>query len=619
MFSKLKSKINEGYKLPLHFSLILIIIFSLLLTCMMLYVQPFHKPEIIELIKLSNGLVFWVNFLPILLVSFFIFFLFNNFALTTFISGILVLILAFTNRSKIEMRHDPLLPWDFMLFVETTEIIKNTSILIFVSVFLCLLLFGFLFFIFNKIFKSKKMKLVTRVFFIVVLIIFSSYANKKLYKNADIYKSMQVNGNVYDLVNNYNSRGFLYSFIYDLNNNIFKIDPNYSKKEAYSLEKIDDKAFEEIKEREKPHVIAVMAEAFSEISIDPSFDFEGFDDPLNNYKDIKEKSIYGNIVVPGIGGGTAETEFDFLTGLSARNFRGVPFAYRIVNRDIKSLPRTLTKIGYDNIAIHPGQPWFYNRDNVYKNLGFSNFINIESFTEEDMYIAMYVKESYTIDEVIKQFENHTKQSDKPFFDFCVTIQNHGPYTGKYAVPNNFKSSLNITEENYEELSNYFYGLNIVDNELKRLYDYVNNSDEPIVFIYFGDHMPSLETSLFNKLVNENNDIIDEHTKRYTVPYLIIQNDAAKRLVDFDETIKQINLPKYNKISSNYLSAVLLKLMNLEYADTYFKYNLDMMQKYPILLEKIYYDFEGNFYEDSTQDEEITKYKFLQYYKMFDEK
>lgn len=615
-FKKLsRKKIN----IPLSVSLILIIIVSAIITGIMFMLQPNGLGDLIFIFKKTNYLPLILNYIPVVFLMLLIFFAFNSIIISINISALLLLTAAFVNRYKMQLRQDPFLPWDFAVANEALTIVKSSSFSVLYIYFVLIVLVIIFTVIVYRFFENKNIKIYVRIVAIMLTIAIASIINKNYYKNDEIFNKLFVMGNVYNQKDSFESKGFLYSFIYASNNNHLEKINGYNKKDIEKFISTFKEDYSVYQNQKKSNVFMIMSEAFSEVSNNPDLDFKNYTDPLQNFNEIRKDSIHGSIVVPALGGGTADTEFDVLTGFNTRYLRGVPFSYRLVNREVNALPTILNNIGYNNVAIHPGHKWFYNRANVYNDFLFSKFIDITSFPE-DLYKGMYVNETSTYNTIISEFENNLANGDgKPFFDFCVTIQNHGPYKDKYLVENNFETDLDISDDEINAMSNYFEGVKDADRELKRLVDYAKASTEPIVIVYFGDHKPAFKNETYEKVVDvagEPNSL-SVITARYNTPFIIWQNDASKEITNFDEIIKEVNLPKDNMISSNYLGTLLLKLLGYENADPFFSYSLKLLEKYPVILQNEYFDTQKVPY--TVDNDMIFKYKSWEYYKLFDEK
>jgi len=366
-----------------------------------------------------------------------------------------------------------------------------------------------------------------------------------------------------------------------------------------------------------PHIFIIMGEAFSDISDGSNLDFTNYTDPLKNFNRLKAQGLYGEVLVPHIGGGTADTEFELLTGLSKREEDAVSYAFRLLARPIDSVASELGAIGYKSVFIHPGSAWFYNRKNVYSLMGFD-----ESYFS-DYFVGIptkggYINEYDTIDACIELFEDMAaKNPGAPILEFCVTIQNHGPYQGKYAVwEKNFESSADLTDDEIDILSNYFLGVTDQDENLGRFADYLNTLDRPALLLYFGDHLPSMPSGLLSKtgLDFDYEGGFKTSRKLYQTPYLFWQNDAAAangtRLTGDGGTI-----------SSNFLGAMLLDAADMGDISPLNRFLNELRREVQVTTKSEYIINEKHYTFDELPQlakRKILLYKQWQYYKLYDE-
>src|SRR5690606_1038841 len=119
----------------------------------------------------------------------------------------------------------------------------------------------------------------------------------------------------------------------------------------------------------------------------------------------------GEILTPTFGGGTSNVEFEVLTGFSNMFLPpgSVPYQQYIKN-ELPAMPRYLAENGYQTTAIHPYPKWFWNREEVYKHLGFEKFIDIDGFSDP-LYKGPFVSDEQVTNTIIEQ----TEQSKKPVF------------------------------------------------------------------------------------------------------------------------------------------------------------------------------------------------------------
>ncbi len=614
---------NKKIIFTIPFSMFLSFLGALGITLFLFVIAPGSIQEFMKNIVAYPSL-FFLNFIPAWLLILLVWFLTNQCIFSITASGIFLALLGIANRLKISLRQDPLMPTDLTLAREAITILhtfdKSFLLLILgiLSAMVIAIVLSILFF------RSEKLKPLYRTIGSVAVIILSIGCNHPLYASETLYDKYPVDGNIYFQVNHYNSKGLVYSFLHSFNTLQVKKPEGYSVGEMSGLESASTAVDPSVP---KPHIIMIMGEAFSDISINKNLDYTGYIDPLANFKALcqRKNAISGHIVVPGFGGGTSNTEYDVLTACPTRYLENTLPSYSFVRKDFDALPRRLEQIGYDTLAIHPGYSWFYNRLNVYNSFGFDNFITLDSFDPQTQSKGGYISEAVTMDTIIKTFDEHIAKSDNPLFSFTVTIQNHGPYENKYnETQKNFNTSVELTSEEKNMLYNYFNGLKDVDHEIGRLVDYISNSKEPIVLVYFGDHLPGFSNGMdfFDKLDYDIdiNGTLEQQMRVYETPYVIWENDAAAKSAPFSKDTTKINPNNSKIISSNYLGAMLVELMGMDGLSPLYDYANTLRKDLPVSANEIFLDTQGNYFNKQTksQAEKIQLLKYWQYYKLFDE-
>ncbi|MDD3393207.1 MAG: LTA synthase family protein [Anaerotignum sp.] len=576
----------------------------------------------IKIVK--NPTLLFLNILPVFLLIGLTYFLSGRTAFSITLTAAFFAFLAVADKVKIIMRQEPLLPGDLALAKEALAIVKNFPHFqhFLVTAFLIGLLAAMIIsFYFSK---NEKPSWKTRILGCLIFLLTGFGANAYWYANKDLYDSYPVIESPYFEVNQYNSKGLIYSFCHQYN--ISRITPpeGYNKSTFEQLEAAPSSTIA----NNKPHIIMIMGEAFSDLSNNQNLNFTNYRDPLQNFKEMagSDNAVSGKIVVPGFGGGTSNTEYDVLTACSTRYLNNPLPSYNFIHQPFDALPRRLEQIGYETQAIHPGYQWFYNRQNVYPDLGFDNSYFLEdSFDLETQGLGGYINETVTMDKILETLDTHLKTKDTPLFSFTVTIQNHGPYDNRYGIlPQNFDTAIPLSDAEKNLLTQYFKGINDADTELGRLRDYAQASTEPIVVVYYGDHLPGFSNGMdFFRLLDypiDPNGTLEERLALYETPFLIWQNDAAKEQCDFTETAKQADLPESGVISAEYLGALLTQLLEMKGISPLYDYVNESRQLLPASTSNIFVDGNGNFSDSATdkQKEIVRKLSAWQYYKLFDQ-
>jgi len=616
-------------KLNIWQAVLFLFLMSFVLALFLLLLQPLPFSYVLNVTRENNGLNLFLNWLPLLLPMLFLYFAGLGATSSATIIGAVGIFLSIANRFKILLRNDPLMPWDLTLGGEVLGIAGSFGIGAILTGAFLVVLYIIAAIIATRLIKSVKLRPALRCLGALLCLIAAFWLNGALYNNAGINYRLSIAGNRYNQVNQFNSRGFVYSFIHALNTH--RITPPEGHDPAVIAEILraaDISGADRLAGEQVPHIIMIMGEAFSDLSLLPYFEFTDFDgNPLSNWQALKAESIHGHIFVPAHGGGTADTEFDVLTGLNTRQFRGgTPFSFRMINNDFESMATILHSIGYRSEFVHPGFAWFYNRQNVYRWLGFDRLVFVDEF-EGLPTKGWYMNEYDTINRVIDMFEEHLATNPGvPYFHFCVTIQNHGPYVDKFLYDGdvtgpNFTSSLELSELDINALSNYFYGMNDADKHLGRLVEHLRASAEPVVLVYFGDHMPSLGRGLYDIILPDIYEpgSVGDLTRLFKTPFMIWFNDAALELYGVQHPMDLIYDDKPFMFNATYLGAFVLETLGITNISPFWDYVNEMRRLFPIMTETRSFDAAGRASHDMTEEERapLILYRSWSYFRLFD--
>lgn len=346
----------------------------------------------------------------------------------------------------------------------------------------------------------------------------------------------QVLGIAYDRwtpIATYNSLGFVPSFIEVAQDLAIAVPENYDARETESLiadlsvefdegmgSTPDRQAAEEQFQDLKPAIVVVMNETFTDMSIYDEIREAGYEGP-QYYKSLPDTLQRGTLMVPALGGGTANTEFEFLTGNSTA-FIGVgKYSYQLYDLSTSdSLVKQLENCGYSTTAMHPQNPINWKRSTAYKQLGFERFLSQDNFADEPCYHSG-ATDAATYDKILELL----KQDSSPQFIFDVTMQNHGGYSYG-TVPDEDIINLNIAgvedQNQLTELGVYLACINHSDSDLSFFIEQLKALDRPVVLVFFGDHQPNVSTNLEYAL-NVNADPLEKEIKKYESTYLVWAN------------------------------------------------------------------------------------------------
>jgi phosphoglycerol transferase MdoB-like AlkP superfamily enzyme len=295
-------------------------------------------------------------------------------------------------------------------------------------------------------------------------------------------------------------------------------------------------------------------------------------------------------VVSGFAGGTANTEFDVLTGMQANALSATTTsAFRAVNRNLDSLFRVFGGDGYRTLFMHPGYNWFYNRENVYQWLGAQEALFADEM-ENLTYKGSWVTDDSVAAAIEQKFEE-AAASGTPFFGYTTTIQNHMSYgIGKYGDGYEFpavETDVSLSEQAETLLSVYVEGLRDADAMLGRLTDYFSQRQEPVMLVFFGDHLPYLgdDQLVYRELdtdVAKSQEEQEDPYSAYKTPYVIWANDAAAEALDWENAVAALDLPEDGSISASYLGAAVLELTGRGEENPWFSYLTEVRRQLPVI-------------------------------------
>ena len=280
--------------------------------------------------------------------------------------------------------------------------------------------------------------------------------------------------------------------------------------------------------KRKPNVIVVQLESF----MDPSYVKElSFNmNPIPNFTKLKEECSSGFLTMPAIGAGTANSEFEVLSGFDVAYFGAGEYPYKTVlgSTTCETMATQFKKLGYSTHAMHNHDGTFYDRYIVYKNLGFDTFTPMEYMYDVEHTQKNWEKDNVLTGEIMKTLKS---TEDKDFI-FTVSVQGHGRYPSELDYEN-YSYPVKVTGTGSEELDNewtyYCNQLHEMDEFIKDLIEELKNYDEDVVLVMYGDHLPGFELT--------NDDV--ENGNLYQTEYFIWSN--MKHFIDKDEDIPAYDL------------------------------------------------------------------------------
>ena len=611
------------YRLTLPWGLLAAVLLAGLVTLLALWCQPnafrgvlanfLHKPALIVL-----------NALPVGLLLLGLAFLCRNVFFGAAVTNLIVCGLSIASRVKIEVRDEPVFPRDLALLKEVSSAVEAydihfpaIAIAVVVLATLALAAVGIL--VGHRPFPLEKLRGwrgsllgAAGSFALLALAIVTVLGSREIYDHIGA-------SNPYRLSTVFNENGFPYNFCHQFTT--FPVDrpQGFNRTEAEAWDGAESAAGE----GRPVHLIMVMDEAFSDITDSPAFTWA--EDPLPNLHALGEDphALSGHVVVPGFAGGTANTEFDVLTGMQTNALSAATTsALRVVNRNLDSVFRVFRAGDYHTSFLHPGDDWFYNRENVYRWLGAEETLFADEMKNLE-YKGRWVTDNYLAGLIEEKFEEAV-DGDQLLCTYVTTIQNHMSYTAdKYGPDYDFPpvEASGLTEEASSMLAVYTEGARDADAMLGRLVDYFSGREEPVVLAFWGDHLPYLGDGQtgYRQL---GLDVFpgpegQENLAAYETPYVIWANDAAAEVLDWEDVVEALGLPEDGRLSACFLGAALLELTGRGEATPWFAFLNGLRRQVPVVQKGTYVTGDGvqTTEIDTALAADILKWRQWSYYKL----
>ncbi len=293
------------------------------------------------------------------------------------------------------------------------------------------------------------------------------------------------------------------------------------------------------------NLIFIMNESFSDLTAAfPNLELS--EDPLAFYHSLTENTVKGTMISPVTGGGTANVEFEYLTGDSLAFLPSSTVAYQLYLYDgCPSLVSQAKDLGYHTIAFHPYLSSGWNRTSVYPWLGFDE-VHFQEDVQDPQYIRNYVSDLSDYEQLFRW----TEESAGPTMIFNVTMQNHSGYSQGW---NNLSGDVTVTggAKPSSITTQYFSLMKESDQAIQALVEHYSQVEEKTLIVFFGDHQPPLGNTFFETLYGKKLDERDpeEVQQAYETPFFIWANYDIPEQDDL-------------RISSNYLGVLAAEVAGL---------------------------------------------------------
>ncbi len=560
----------------------------------------YGEPDALFEAFLANPVTVWMNVLPVLFLVAILYFASNSAAFAAMIGSVLTMVLTWVNHFKLMFRDDPFLFEDLTIAMEARQMTESYEIVLSAEMIWMMALIAVVTVLFGFFGRMRTRPLQLRLGLLVVLVATSVWGINDHYISGPAYKQTANDAmiNIWSSTQQFQVRGFIYPFINSLESAFDKAPDGYSEKKAAAV--LDEYDARDIPEDKRVNIISVMLEGYGDFTRFEELEFTN--DPYHYMKDLAKEAYSGNLITNIFAAGTVDTERCFLTGLvDLPNFR------RTTNSHVWYFE------GQDYLTEggHPSYDWFYNRRNVNRHLGFDSY-----YFDQDTYMDLNDGKGTANNDVLfahllERFEEATAEG-RDYFSFSVTYEGHGPYTDVPFFWHEYMANKGYDEYSYNTINNYFSIMEHAGYTVVGMVDELRESEEPVVLILFGDHMPWMgnSNSIYEDLgINLDTSTDEGFVNYYQTPYLIWANDAAKELLDFDFVGEGPTL------SPGFLMAHFFEKAGWEGSE-YIQYLNDISKEMPVVHNSgIAIDADGNIIRDPDEEQQalLDEYAAVQYY------
>ena len=286
----------------------------------------------------------------------------------------------------------------------------------------------------------------------------------------------------------YEDYGYPYCLATTIFNTGISAPRDYSESEIKRIEKSEEN-LPETKEGSHPNILFLQLESF----FDPTLVnyLELSEDPIPNFRKLMKEYSSGYYKVPSVGAGTANTEFESITGMSLHYFGPGEYPYKSILKETtcESAPYVLKNLGYTAHAVHNNEANFYGRRSIFPNLGFDTFTSAEYMKDENQKNPLgWIKDSVLTDEIIKCLDS----TEGPDYVYTISVQGHGDYPSEPILEN---PDITVSGAPTDELNNkweyYVNQIHEMDEFVKELTDALADYPEDVVLVMYGDHLPTM--------------------------------------------------------------------------------------------------------------------------------
>ena len=487
----------------------------------------------------------YLNMIALVLIYLLLVTLVNRFWVGTALFGAFVMVFAVATKIKITMRSEPIIPSDLgflsggggggagdvaSFVTDDSRPLVNTAIAWLVwFVVICVILQcvdkrrAFIYCSWRHPIAGPKniFGLICRILApIVSVLLLISYAGVLSNPQAPQRKTLSKIGyspTLWNVQQDAETNGALTTFLSLTRVKAMEDEPEYSQAAMQQIKNRYAQAADEINAQRSQNltdntVVMILSESFSDPNRVPNVHFGA--DPMPNIRALGQTTTSGLMLSPGYGGGTANIEFQQMTGLNMANFSDTllsPYQQLVATRPkFYSFNQMWNEHCGDeystscSIGYHPFKQFFYLRGVNYKKFGFSHLYTLDSdpkIAHGEAYVGPNGTKTEVSDEeayknVVEEIRTNTEQNKPSQYIQLITMQNHAPYPDLYGSENEFHG-VNETPDTVPErgiIATYAKNVQRTDEATANFLNELDGIDKPITVVFYGDHLPGIYTT-----------------------------------------------------------------------------------------------------------------------------
>lgn len=298
----------------------------------------------------------------------------------------------------------------------------------------------------------------------------------------------------------YQKYGFAYCFANSVVNVGVKKPKEYSAETIQKIkQKLDAAEDAPVEEADTPNIIFLQLESFFDVN--KVKDLELSEEATPIFNQLKKEYPSGFLSVNNVGYGTANTEFEMMTGMNLEDFGPGEFPYKTILKETtcESIAYVLRDYGYTSHVVHNNNASFYSRNQVFKNLGINTFTSVEYMNPTEYTPLEWVKDKILTQQIMDVLES----TDEQDFIYTISVQGHGTYPSYQVIEEPLITVSGIEDEERRNQFEYYVNqIKEMDDFIGELTDTLSKFDEDIILVMYGDHLPSLELTE-DELTNAN--------------------------------------------------------------------------------------------------------------------